>query len=343
MSDAPRREPLRVRPGARFVCEGDGLCCSDIHAVGPLNDEDIEFIQMISEDAIDRHEQEDAAVLMMNSDTGHCVFWNESGCALHAKLGPEMKPSPCIQFPFGLTATPSGGRITTQHRCPCRTLGPRPPVEAEEAKPCVSDAEGELKPDHAVKSPIAWSVSESIAFEQYEHRERQLIDELAGGEGLARVLDADPFPPLAAATWADVADDLLGFEGPSRVSAAARWFGDALGFLVDRRDRTEHARPWAHAFSHASARVAEPEGPNRVFGDWLADEVWSLRWTPHGSFEAARSEMATRLAVARRIAGWLDIHDPLHDNVSAAEAVMIVDVIGSTDIWDTVRGAIVSR
>ena len=28
--------PLTPRPGARYTCFGDGLCCTDIHAIGPL-------------------------------------------------------------------------------------------------------------------------------------------------------------------------------------------------------------------------------------------------------------------------------------------------------------------
>ena len=42
--------------------------------VGALSDEDCEMLAMISEDAIDRHDGEDAAVMMMRSDTGRCVF-----------------------------------------------------------------------------------------------------------------------------------------------------------------------------------------------------------------------------------------------------------------------------
>ena len=34
-----------------------------------------------------------------------------------------------------------------------------------------------------------------------------------------------------------------------------------------------------------------------------------------------------------RIAAWLDISTPLQDNISAAEAVMIVDIISTTDPW----------
>ncbi|MDH3199695.1 MAG: hypothetical protein OEM15_02265 [Myxococcales bacterium] len=339
----PKREPMLLRTGARFSCEGDGLCCSDVHAVGPLNEEDIVFLASISEEAIDRHEDEDAAVLMMRSDTGTCVFWSEGGCALHAKLGPEMKPSPCIQFPYGLTATPTGGRITTQHRCPCRTLGTRAPVSVDAARPCILGSDAEPKPDHAVEEPIAWSNSESVPFSEYERRESAVIESLVEGQNLARRLAAEPFPKLERLAWTQVADEFREFSGPSRVAAAARWFGDALGYLIDRRERTERDRPWASSFERAQRRIATPEPPNRVFGDWLADEVWALRWTPFGSFAKARAELVTRLAVARRIAAWLDISNPEHDNVSAAEAVMIVDVIGSTDSWESVQHAIAEQ
>jgi hypothetical protein len=141
-------------------------------------------------------------------------------------------------------------------------------------------------------------------------------------------------------TWPEVADELLEFHGPSRAATASRWFGEAIGFLVDRRERTESSRPWADAFERAGQRVEEPVSPNKVFGDWLADELWSMRWTHYGSLARARAEWATRLAIARRIAGWLDISTPLQDNISAAEAVMIVDVIGTTDPWEMVQAAI---
>jgi len=335
-----RREPLLVRPGARFDCVGDGLCCSDIHAVGALSDEDCEMLAMISEDAIDRHEGEDAAVLMMRSDTGRCVFWSEQGCAIHAQLGPEMKPTPCIQFPYALTTTPAGGRISTQHRCTCRTLGPLPLVTAEAARLNLLDSNGELKPEHAVLDDVAWSGTESLSFVDYAAREAGLIGALIEGKSLMTVLEAQPFPKLEGITWSEVVDDLLEFHGPSRAAAAARWFGSAIGFLVDRREPTALDRPWADSFERAGARVVDPVSPNRVFGDWLADEVWSMRWCRFGSLARARVELATRLAIARRIAGWLDISSPKQDNISAAEAVMIVDVIGTTDIWEKAQEAI---
>ena len=335
-----RREPLLIRPGARFDCAGDGLCCSDIHSVGALSDEDCAMLSMISEHAFERHEGEDAAVMMMRSDTGRCVFWSDEGCALHARLGSQMKPTPCIQFPFGLTATPVGGRITTQHRCTCRTLGSPPAVTPEAARACLLDSEGQLKVEHAVLDEVPWSSTETLSFADYAEREAELLAALLDGRALRTVLQADPFPELEGMTWLDVADELLAFQGPSRAAHASRWFADAIGFLVARRERTERARPWADSFARAERRVTHPVSPNVVFGDWLADEVWSLRWTVYGSLARARKELATRLALARRIAGWLDISSPLKDNVSAAEALMIVDVIGTTDPWEKVQEAI---
>jgi hypothetical protein len=335
-----RREPLLVRAGARFDCVGDGLCCSDIHAVGALSDEDCQMLEMISKDAVDRHEGEDAAVLMMRSDTGRCVFWSDQGCAIHAQIGPQLKPTPCLQFPYALTATPLGGRISTQHRCTCRTLGPLPPVRAEEAKACLVDSDGELKPEHAVFDEVFWTQSEPLSFAEYAVREAGLIGSLLEGANLGTVLDAQPFPALQDMSWSEAADEMLGFHGPSRAAFAARWFGDAIAFLVDRRERTERGRPWADSFERAGERVVDPVSPNKVFGDWIADDIWSMRWTRFGSLARARSELATRLAIARRIAGWLDISSPKQDNISAAEAVMIVDVIGTTDAWEKVQEAI---
>ena len=32
-----RVRPLLLRPGARFGCSNDGMCCSDLHLIGPLS------------------------------------------------------------------------------------------------------------------------------------------------------------------------------------------------------------------------------------------------------------------------------------------------------------------
>ena len=33
--------PLTVRPGARYTCFGDGLCCTNIHGLGPLTKKEL--------------------------------------------------------------------------------------------------------------------------------------------------------------------------------------------------------------------------------------------------------------------------------------------------------------
>jgi hypothetical protein len=308
--------------------------------VGALSDEDCQMLAAISEAAIERHEGDDAAVMMMRSDTGRCVFWSEGGCAIHSRLGAEMKPSPCIQFPYALTATPVGGRLSTQHRCTCRTLGTPPAVSVNAARASLLDSSGELKVEHVVLDEVSWSAAESLSFAQYAEREASLLNALIEGKSLMTVLGAEPFPTLERTTWQAVADELLQLTGPSRAAVAARWFGDAIGFLIERRERTERGRPWADAFERAASRIVDAVSPNEVFGDWLADELWSMRWTRFGSLRRARAEWATRLAIARRIAGWLDISSAKQDNVSAAEAVMIVDVIGTSEPWERVQQAI---
>jgi hypothetical protein len=210
----------------------------------------------------------------------------------------------------------------------------------EDARPNLLDSNGELKPEHAVLDEVAWSATESLSFAEYAEREAGLIGALIEGKNLTAVLEAQPFPELNGVTWSEVSEELLDFHGPSRAAAAARWFGSAIGFLVDRREPTGLDRPWADSFEKASERVVDPVSPNRVFGDWLADEVWSMRWSRFGSLARARVELATRLTIARRIAGWLDISTPKQDNISAAEAVMIVDVMGTTDIWESAQEAI---
>jgi len=257
--------------------------------VGALSDEDCQMLSLISKDAIARYEGEDAAMMMMRGDTGRCVFWSEEGCAIHSRLGSAMKPSPCIQFPYALTATPMGGRITTQHRCTCRTLGPLPLVSAELVRPCLLDSNGELKPEHAVFDEVAWSSTVSLSFAKYAEREESLIERLIEGRNLMSVLGGQLFPKLRATSWSEVADELLAFRGSSRASVAARWFGDAIAFLVSRRDRTEHARPWADSFERAGKRIIDPVHPNEVFGDWLADEE-----LPDGSMRAHRRRKTSR-------------------------------------------------
>lgn len=335
MSTEPCLEPLKVRPGARFSCELDGLCCSDIHAIGPLDEQDCELISAIAPEAIEKHHGDDEPVLMMRQDTGTCIFLSEQGCALHAKLGPEFKPTPCRRFPFGLTATPEGGRINTRHRCSCRTLGARKALTVESSRSSLVDREGRVRADHAV-GDILWAPERRLSFADYEVLESELLRALIEGTHLRQALDRAPFPKLTKQSWTDVATRLTSYEGESAVELAAAWVGDAIMTLIERREKVERKRPWANSFERARQRVAEPEHPNIIFGDWLADELWSLRWTQWGSLARARSEWATRLALVRKITAWL-MEDGQREDLAAAEAVTIVDIVTHSDAWDSVQ------
>lgn len=319
----------------------DGLCCSDIHSVGALDEVDCEMLAAISEDAIERHPGADEPILMMRADTGTCVFFGQGGCELHRKLGPELKPSPCRRFPFGLTATPAGGRITTQHRCPCRTLGPRPAITIEMARPCLVDHDGDLQPDHAVQT-VPWVAGHELPFDEYARREADMLEVFLEGKTFRQAIQREPFTALQGRSWSDVAQELSACEGPSRVDTAARWVGDAIAVLVERGHRSERDRPWADAFEHARKRVRGPEHPNVIFGDWLADELWGLRWTHWGSLARARTDWATRLAIARKTTAWL-IEEGFRDDVAAAEAVMIADVVGHSEPWERLQAQIPDR
>ena len=335
MSADPRIEPLKVRPGARFSCTLDGLCCSDIHAIGPLDEQDCDLISAISEDAIEKHHADNEPVLLMRKDTGTCVFLSEQGCLLHAKLGSEFKPTPCRRFPFGLTATPEGGRINTRHRCSCRTLGARPELTVDSSRSSLVDREGRVRADHAV-GDILWSADRKLSFTEYEALESELLHTLVAGTHLREALGTAPFPKLQKQSWTDVATTLTSYEGDSAVEIAAAWVGDAIMALVERGSKADRKRPWAGSFERARERVVEPEHPNLIFGDWFADELWSLRWTQWGSLTRARSEWATRLALVRKITAWL-MEEGHREDLAAAEAVTIVDIVTHSDAWDSVQ------
>src|SRR5258708_5447875 len=121
--------PLLLREGARYACFGDGLCCTDMHALGPLTRSEV--VQLRSH-AVERNEHLRAPVL--RTAAGRCVFLEDDGCAIHRAKGEGAKPSSCRGFPYRLIATPQGGRVVTEHRCPCRTLGDRPPIDRADAE-----------------------------------------------------------------------------------------------------------------------------------------------------------------------------------------------------------------
>jgi hypothetical protein len=96
-------------------------------------------------------------------------------------------------------------------------------------------------------------------------------------------------------------------------------------------------RPWAASFDKAIARSIRQEDPEQLINDWLADELWMMRWLDWScTFDVARAELATRLAVARHLVELL-VGRGLRGDQAAAEAVMIIELNTCSAQWtDTV-------
>ena len=332
---AARVRPLRVRPGARYTCFGDGLCCTDIHGLGPLNKKEVRALRVISDSVVAMPSTSgyDEPMLEVREDGG-CLFLGVGRCELHAALGPEAKPDGCRRFPLGLTATPRGGRITTRHRCPCRTLGDRPPVDAESAVPALTDAAGRLSATQRIDGRVPIAGRSRVAFDTYEQIESDMLDRLAGGERPEHVLDASPFPTLRATSWEKVAEQMLSEADGSRFGVALSWFAESV--LAHERDgyrRTTTARPWSDAFDRAEARSPTPASPSEMIADWIADSLWAMEWaTEIGPLARTRAELATRLAIVRDVAKRIARTGARPDRATA-EALTIADLVGDSEHW----------
>lgn len=312
-----------MRSGVRFRCCGDGLCCTDIHAIGPLDDDEAVRLRAFDDDLVQRHQ---GTLVLTPSDTGRCLFLGDDGCALHARLGPSVKPTVCQQFPMALVATPTGGRLVTEHRCPCRTLGPRDPVDD-----AVAAAYPSADPDREVEGPLALDADERVPFAAYEEREHALITDVLEGAGLAAL---GP-PPLGHPAVREAGLELIGDLSATRYGGALRAFGAAIGNLLG--EPVEVRRPgWAREFDRAEAR-SDPGDPDAILRDWAADAVWGLDWVRHGTFRQARAEVALRA----RVAGWLLgrwAEEGTRPDRAAAEAVAVAELAGLSDDWQAAIG-----
>ncbi len=331
MTKTSRVTPYLVRPGARYRCFGDGLCCSDMHAVGPLDRKAVVSLSVIAPEAVYYSEAHQAHVLLTRKSDGLCVFVDDGLCRLHDVVGGELKPAPCIRFPFGLVATPRGGRITTDHRCSCRTLGDRPEVTVDAALESLREGKSRTRADHRVGDRVRIAEGREVSFDAWERLEAALLADLARGVPASEVLGVAPFPALADKTWQELADHLRTIDNSTRIEAASAWFGDAIRAHLGQRSQAR-PRPWAEAFARAEARTKNPASPGEIVNDWVADEIWGMRWTDAGSFARARADLATRVFVAEHIMGRL-ARRKVRPDVAAAEAVMMVEIVGSSDFW----------
>jgi Fe-S-cluster containining protein len=332
--DRLRVRPLLVRPGARFYCHGDGLCCTDIHVLGPLTrPEALDVRALRGGEATER--DDDGEVALKTGKDGSCVFLDDGLCEIHARLGMEAKPMGCRRFPFGLVATPAGGRVTTEHRCPCRSLGERPPIEVGEAEAQLTDPRGRLKADDRACLRMRLTNEKRVSFKRYAEIEAVLLARLAAGENPLKVLRATPFPELDDGNWLKVACEFIDMDDDTAGGVALAWFGDAVLQLSEGHRPPRRERPWAGAFDRAIARCRKPARPVEIYDDWIADEIWMLRAFSWGPFDVARAELATRYVIARQVAKRLRAGGVRADQ-AAAEAVMVVDVATGSTEWPDV-------
>ncbi|MBO6936442.1 MAG: YkgJ family cysteine cluster protein [Deltaproteobacteria bacterium] len=327
-------EPLLIRSGARYHCFGDGLCCTDVHAIGALEDDEVERLKVLQPEVVGYSDLIEANILRMRTD-GTCPFLGDAGCIIHEPMDGLLKPHPCWRFPFGLTATPDGGRVTTEHRCPCRTMGERPPIEADGAVDELRERDGRIRPNHRVGDEVPFRRDETIPFADYLAIEgpmlRALLEDGASPES---VLAREPFPDLIEGTWGAIAGGMQVVKTDSRFDAALVLLANAIQ-ARDGGPMEVGERPWRENFDRAEARVPEPEDPEAMIRDWVADSIWCLYWTAFGSFEQLRSELATRVWILRRIAQALEATGTRPD-VAVAEGLMVVDLVGTSEWWEGV-------
>jgi hypothetical protein len=266
----------------------------------------------------------------------------DRGCEIHLREGPQAKPIGCRRFPYGLIATPLGGRITTDHRCPCRILGDRPPLSLEKAESSLLDRAGRLEVDRRVGNRVALVHGQPVSFARYARLEATLIKRLQLGERAEEVLAAKPLPKLARSSWSALAAEIFEAREPSAGGEALAWFGDALLELAAGHKPPKRARPWSEMFAQAGAKNHARANVEAIWNDWVADVIWMLRFVPWGPFDVARAELSTRLAVARLIQKRIRKLGIPADQ-AAAEAVMICELTAENDQWPDAVGSIITH
>jgi hypothetical protein len=322
-----RVRPLRVRHGARFRCSGDGFCCSDVHLLGPLSRLERQLFGGIAQGVVTR--SDGSSVLAVREDHS-CAFLDVDGCGLHKRLGRTGKPRACWRFPFGLVATPSGGRITTAHYCSCRTLG-APPLDVDEAERSLGDIAGRLMADGRVEGDIPLSAADSEGFAAYEQREAVWIERLVSSGEDPRILARE-----LASGWLgiddvlELGDVLVRTQWRTRGGALLGWFG--YGLLAHAGEiEGMPERPWRESFERARARAAE-RSVHAIFADWLADVLWDLEWTSYLPLDRTLGELLVLLDVGYTLAGRLEGSGARPD-CAAAEAVSVIDMTRRSDPW----------
>lgn len=327
--------PLIIRPGARFACFSDGLCCTDIHALGPLGRSEAKAMRKLVPNSIYRHETIEAPCMKTGAN-GACAQRDGGLCGVQKRFGAEAKPNGCRRFPYGLVSTPEGGRVTTEHRCPCRTLGDRPEVDLKDADASLRDNGGRLEANQIAPVRVPIAAERFVSFARYRAAEQKLLARLQAGERAEEVLGAAPLPELTRSSWPELAVGFYEMTDASAGGTALGWWGDALMHLCVGVSGAHRARPWAWSFEKAISRSPRREDPEKILNDWIADELWMMRWLEWDcTFDVARAELATRLAAVRHIIDLI-MRAGVRSDQAAAEAVMIAELGACNDHWTEV-------
>ena len=296
-------------------------------------------MRVLVADAVIHHPDVDAPCMRPGA-SGGCAQLGKTGCGIHARFGADAKPSGCRRFPYGLVSTPLGGRVSTEHRCPCRTLGERPALDVADAERSLLDGAGRLEVDEVAPRRIALTVEQRVPFERFAELEAELLRRLLAGEAPARVLGAKPFPSLHEGAWPVLATQLLDMDDGTRGGVALSWFADALLALHAGYKPPKRERPWRDAFERGAKRSKQPARAGDVFADWLADELWMMRWlTWDCTFDVARAELSTRWSAASWVAKRLE-RQGVRGDQAAAEAVMMAELVACSEHWGDVVDAI---
>ena len=298
---------------------------------------------------------------------GGCAFLDrDMMCEIHTHNEGRTKPRTCHRFPFLLAKTPEGPRLGTDHRCPCRTMGEREPVDVAHARASLLDTSGRLTSDRNVDGRVALAPKKHVEWSTYRNHETYFLERLTrcseslSHEGSAPpmqvedALEAEAFPALwlsvpggkgwVSNTWSKVAEDLKQQSRSSRWGECFRLFGRTLAWLTsdpeERGPLKMAPRLWEEAFDRAERRTAfDPRDRNKVieamFADFAADAIWALDWPFFHSLQHTRIELATRFAVARAFIYALE-QSGVRSDRAAAEAIAMIEVVGVSPEWLTV-------
>jgi Fe-S-cluster containining protein len=332
MAGPARLRPLIVRPGARFACTGDGLCCTDVHLLGPVSAREGAVISTLRKDAIVRLA---SLRLLGTTDEGRCVFLDDGlRCGIYEHDGGRTKPRTCHRYPFILVATPDGGRVATDHRCPCRTMGERPLLTAEAAIDPLRNAAGRVIADRRMAARVPIAPRRHVGWARYRAIEDALLSAIVE-RSPEDALSATPFPELEDMSWPQIAADLAMDMPPTQWGWACRTFAVFLRARFGGPAADARFRPWERVFDRAERRATEEGDPEVMLRDFVADAIWSLEWAWRGTLLHARIELATRVAIVRDIAAHLASHGARADR-AMAEAIAVAEIAGVSESWSTV-------